>query len=191
MEPLGDNNAFCYHVRTRVVSNTARNALGLTGFGSFDPQSCPDMIGLYVAEGSSGPPRKKRGLCLRHSPITVSKHISGPKKNLDRKTWAETFCTVNQGVKRFGLNSLGCVLNTAPFSCEEVRMILQPHTTQSCLGMIGGRRIQSRLGPERFSLHSSPLSVCHGRRMTSCVPVASSMCLHVQLSFLALLQGSH
>ena len=33
-----------------------------------------------------GPPGR-----TRHSPVTVLKQISGPKKTLDRKTWAEKF----------------------------------------------------------------------------------------------------
>ena len=76
MKPPGNKKSLCYDVRTPAVSSATRNALGLTGFGSFGPQSCPDMIELYVAERSSGPPRKKRGLCLRHSPIHLNQNVS-------------------------------------------------------------------------------------------------------------------
>ena len=97
MEPLGDNKSLCYHVRTEVVSNAARNALGLTGFGSFNPQSYPDMIGLYVAEGSSGPPRKKRGLCHMTQPLYCFETVFRIGKNIsDSKTKGKQFWTVKK-----------------------------------------------------------------------------------------------
>ena len=76
MKPLGNNESCSYDVRTPAVSSAARNALGLTGFRSFNPQSYPDMIGLYVAEGSSGPPRKKRGLCRMTQPLYLFETLS-------------------------------------------------------------------------------------------------------------------
>ena len=97
MKPLGNNKTLCYDVSTPSVSSAARNALGLTGFGSFNPQSYPDMIGLYVAEGSSGPPRKKRGLCLMTQPLYCFETVFWIGKNiLDRKTKVEQFWTVKK-----------------------------------------------------------------------------------------------
>ena len=47
METQGNNACVRLDDSTQVWSKVKRNALGLTGFGSFSPQPCPDMIGLY------------------------------------------------------------------------------------------------------------------------------------------------
>ena len=97
MKPLGNNKTLCYDVSTPSVSSAARNALGLTGFRSFTPQSYPDMIGLYVAEGSSGPPRKKRWLCHMTQPLYCFETVSRIGKNiLDSKTKVKQFWTVKK-----------------------------------------------------------------------------------------------
>ena len=82
----GDSGTICvcYGNRTGMLFSVARNALGLTGFGSFSTQSCPDMIGLCWAEGSSGPPRKKRGLCPKTQPMYGFKKSRQVRKNTEQ-----------------------------------------------------------------------------------------------------------
>ena len=133
MKPEGSNKSLCYDVSTPSVSSAARNALGLTGFGSFNPQSYPDMIGLYVAEGSSGPPRKKRGLCRMTQPLYCFETVFGIGKNIsDNNTKVKHFWTVKKiteiqnFISLFQIKCRGAVRGRFEFLDQKAVLIIGP-----------------------------------------------------------------